>query len=153
MSVNHFKIPLSIDIQPSLQKCIIVFTPHFFSLLLLPFINNLTLLLLLFLVSIILFSFSYFLRLHCFHSLHRSIASIKLDSANNWSVKFASHDDMQKTSLLTSSFVSNHLIILIYNTDNKNIFYKNHSVLITKDSLSKEEFRILKAKLTMHHLT
>jgi hypothetical protein len=153
MSVNPFKIPLYIEIQPSLQKYLIISTPHVLALSLLIFINNIPLLLLLFLVSTILFSFSYFLRLHCFQSLRRSVTSIQLDSVNNWSVIMATQPEVKAASLMTTSFASNHLIILIYRLDNAHFFHKNHSVIITKDSLSKEKFRILKAKLTIRHLT
>ena len=153
MSANSFKTPLSIDIQPSLQKYLIVSMPHIFALILLVFIKNLPLLLLVFLVSAILFSFSYFLRLHCFHSLGRSITSLQLDSMNNWIVRLTNQQEEKKASLMTSSFVSNRLIILIYKLDNTHYFYNNYSVIITKDSLSKEKFRILKAKLTIHRLT
>jgi len=149
MPVNPFNAPLSIEIKPSLQKYIIVTIPHVLALIFLVFIKNLALLQILFLVSTVLFSFIYFLRLHCLGSLEHSVISIQQDSVRNWMLLFPYKSEMKKVKLMHTSFISNHLIILIYKPDSARYFYKKYTILITRDSVSKKEFRILKAKINM----
>ena len=153
MSVNHFNAPLSIEIKPTLQKYLIISIPHIFALLLLIFIKNLTLLQLLTLACVVLLSFIYSLRLHCFCTLDHSVISIQQDSMNNWLLLFANENEVKLADLIPSSFASNHLIILICKTNNTNYFYSTSSVIITKDSVTEQKFRILKARLNIQRLT
>lgn len=152
MPLNPLNAPFSIEIKPSLQKYLIVTTPHVLALVLLIFISELPLLIMLSLISSVMFSFSYYLQLHCLSALNRSVISIKQDSINNWMLLLADESEITTAILMHSSFASNHLIILTYKIDNNKLYTNNYTVLITKDSLSKQNFRILKAKLNLHQL-
>ena len=113
--------------------------PHTFSLLLILVIDVFSLWLSLFLVAMILYSFIYYLRLHVFQSLNKSVLSIRRDSTGNWLIK-TSQNPQKNVSLSGSSFVSNYLIILNYKSHG---LFKNNTVLLTVDSLSKDDFRHL----------
>ncbi len=152
MPYNPFNAPLSLEIKPSLQKYFIISTPHIFALILLISITKLSLLFLFILVITVLLSLVHFLRLHYFCSSDHSVISIQQDSADNWTLILAHKNEMKTVSFMPSSYVSNRLIILIYKDDNAHRFYKNHSILITKDSIPKQKFRILKTKLKLHRL-
>ena len=146
MSFNPFNAPIFLKITPSLQKYLMTSAPHLFALLLISTIN-LPPVLLLILIICIAWSFIYFLRLYCFQSSQNSVVSIQQDSVKNWRILLANDNKTKRAHLLPSSFTSSYFIILIYNLDNSTRINKNYSVLITRDSLPKESFRILKVKL------
>ena len=147
-TVNPFKVAIFVDILPSLQKYLIVSIPHFFAVFLLISVIKLPVFMLILLLITTLVSFFYYLQLHCLHSLRQSIVFVQLDSMNQWHIRFANQSEMTMADLQASSFISNYLIILSFRTHGGiNSFYKNYSVLITKDSLSSQKFRILKTKI------
>jgi hypothetical protein len=142
MPDNNFTKALTLNIRNSAQKWMIVIIPHFMSLLLLSMMNSLPILLRISLSALVLISFYYYLRLYTFKSSKKSVLSIQQDSSNNW-VIVTTGDQQHSVKLMPSSFFSNILIVLNYMDINK----KHYSVIITQDSLSKDEFRQLKVRL------
>jgi len=153
MEINNFNTPLSLEIKSSFHKYLIIIAPHVFAISLLIFIISLPLLTTLVLIATVVFSLTYFLQLHCLNALNHSIITIKQDSLNNWMILFTNESEMKAAHLMASSFTSNHFIILIYKIDNAYYFQKKACVIITKDSLPKQKFRLLKSKLLVQHLT
>ncbi len=123
--------------------------PHLLAILLISNIGNLSFLLKLIVILGALISAIYFLRLHIFQTLKHSVLLIRQDSVNNWFVLTAGESELRSMTLMTTSFVSNYFIILNYRLDDSSYLSKECTALITNDSLLKEEFRILKAKLKM----
>jgi len=153
MSFNPFNAPLSLKIKPSIQKWLIILVPHLLAILLLSNVGDLPFLLKLALIIGILVSMVFFSRLHLFQSLKHSVLSIRQDSVKNWFVLTAGESELKAVTLMPSSFVSNHFIILNYTLQNPKYLSQKFSVLITKDSLAVDDFRVLRARLKMSHMT
>ncbi len=90
----------------------------------------------------ITYSAYYFLHLHIWLDSKKSVKTIYQDSRYNWFL-MDSTDVEKSVSLLPESFNSNYLIILNFD-DNKNSKY---SVIVTPDSVPRDEFRQLKVNL------
>ncbi len=138
---------ISLIIKPSFQKRLIVFLPHLLASLIVLYVVDLSLFTLFILVLGIAVSLVYYSKLHIFQSLKKSVLSIKQDSAKNWFISTKNGYHEEAVNLLGSSFVSNRFIILNYAHNNSVNLFPKYSVLITKDSLSTDEFRRLRVHL------
>ena len=142
MSSNPFNAPLALKIKPSLQKWLIVLVPHLLVLVVVLKLDVFNLAVRLLLVSLILISGCYYLRLHLQQSLNRSVSSIYQDSAKNWFIKTPKAEKLAVTPS-TSSFLSRVLILMNFRDENN----KNYTVIITPDSLSRAQFRRLYVRI------
>lgn len=149
MSFNPYNAPLLIKIEPSLHKWLIICVPHLLAMLLISNVGDLSFFLRLILLMGITVSVTYFLRLHIFLTLKSSVLSISQDSVNNWFVHTTGESELKSVTLMPTSFLSNYLIILNYKLDNSKYLSQKYSVLITKDSQSSKDFRILRARLNI----
>ena len=143
MSENPFSKPFILDINSSPLKWALVICPHLLSLVVIFAVGVFPPELKIILSITVTLSLYYFLRLHIFRSLKNSVLSIQQDSNQNWFIK-ASKQDKTPALLLNSSFISNAFIILNYKDMSSNQF----SALLTPDSLSKDQFRHLKVRIT-----
>ena len=149
MSFNPFSAPLSLKIKPSFQKWLMITIPHIFALFVIGFVGDLSLIVKLVLLIVIIISLIFFSRKHLFQSSKYAVLSIRQDSAKNWFILARGKDELKAVDLMSSSFVSNYFIILNYKPKYSNYLSNKYSVLITKDSLSTDNFRQLKARLIM----
>ena len=149
MSSNPYNAPLLIKIEPSLHKWLIICVPHLLAMLLISNVGDLSFFLRLTLIMGITVSVTYFLRLHIFLTLKSSVLSIRQDSVNNWFVHTTGESEPKSVTLMPTSFLSNYLIILNYKLDDSKYLSQKYSVLITKDSQSSKDFRILRARLNI----
>lgn len=148
MSLNPFNTPLALKISPSRQKAILILTPHCFALILAISLDTFHTaasiginIALIFLISL---SARYYINLHYRQSLKKSITMIYQDSAKNWFI--SSHDSKRiEVQLLDSSFVSQFLMVINFIDLNKH----EYPILITPDSLPKDDYRLLIVKLKM----
>jgi len=147
MSFNPYDAPLSLNVKPSLQKWLIIFIPHVFVILLIFSFKEFNPILKVVLVVGVIVSLSYYYRLHLSQFSIKSVTQVQHTLVKTWLVSTTKNRDLIKFELLPSSFVSNYLIILNFNVNNTAGFIPSHTVLFTKDSLSKDEFRILKVRL------
>ncbi len=151
MSSSPFNTPFVLNIKPSFQKWLFLIIPHAlvgFVILLAPPLDYTEKGVA---IALVVASFVYYYRLHIRTDLNKSVKAVRLDSAKNWGVKlqfFKKSQDYTNVILLGSSFYSNFLIILNFSDLSQNSVVKaTYSVLITPDSLSKDEFRRLKVRL------
>ncbi len=146
MSQNSFTAPLSLSIKSSFQKWMIVLIPHLLFVILVLFFNLFNYKIMFVLVALIVASFVYYSRLHLFQNSKHSVMSIYQDSAKNWSFtsnKSNKNGEKMSATLLPSSFISKVLIVLNY----RDSVRRKHSIIITPDSLSNNEFRRLRVRL------
>jgi len=140
----------SLIIRSSKWKIALIILPHFFSLILLflaiyqEFLN----IVFLSVVFLILSSLIYFYRLHLTRTLSQSVQSIHKDSKGIWWVVLYDGNEKRQVSISGESFESNILIILNLEC----LLGKIFTVLITPDSVTTEEFRVLKVMLKIQKI-
>ncbi len=94
------------------------------------------------LILILSGSFFYYYQWHVVRTLDKSILELRINASGDWSV-LSFTEKRIKVNLLCNSFVSKYLIILNFSSINSS----NYTVLITKNMLSKDEFRHLRVRL------
>jgi len=151
MSLNPLNVPLLIEIKPTFQKALLIFTPHLLVFALVVSFDVFNWLIKASLLVFIFISIAYYFRLHLIQKSKKSILSIQQDSVNNWFV--AIYDEgheakLESVILLASSFVSKSLIVLNYRNDSGS----QYSVIITRDSISSNEFRRLQVRLKLSNI-
>jgi len=125
-----------------MSKWLLLSIPHVLGIIILLSVDAFPLMLKVFLIILIVLSFSYYLRLHLVLTSKKSVLFIKQDSAKNWFITFNSkpaETELISVKLLPSSFISRFLIVLNYQDSQDT----KHSILITKDSCYSNEFRYL----------
>ena len=153
MSSNPFSTPFALAIKPSFQKWLFLIAPHLIILILILFASSLSWYLKGSGIILVVFSFVYYYRLYIKANLHRSVISIRQDSAKNWGILLqlsavSGSKEYINVSLMPASFYSNFLIILIFSDLSQRSMVKaRYSVFITPDSVSEDEFRRLKVRL------
>lgn len=148
MSHNPFNVPLSIEIRPTFQKTLLVLIPHLLICVLVVSFGVFGLIIKLTLVVILIISTAYYYRLHLGQNLKKSITSIQQDSSKNWFITTYNTGDeatLKVVILLASSFISKYLIVLNYREENGS----QYSIIITKDSVSTNDFRYLRVRLKL----
>ena len=138
MSVNPFCNNLSLTIEPTFQKQLLIIFPHVCAVLLVllaPSIPKYLSVILCFLITV---SAVYYYQNFILRTFKRSVYGISQDSARNWTIETRDNRTIS-VSLLESSFISNLLIVLNYMDKNNN----NYTVIFTPDSLSVSDFRHL----------
>ncbi|MCF6188926.1 MAG: hypothetical protein L3J51_00440 [Cocleimonas sp.] len=146
MSLNPFNAPLFIEIKPTFQKALLIFTPHLLALALIISMDVFSVAIKVLLFLLILISMNYYFQLHIVQKSKKSITSLQQDSKKNWFITTydKNHDLVSKAVILSaSSFINKHLIVLNYRDINESYY----SVFITPDSLSTNEFRYLQVRL------
>jgi len=150
MTSKHNKQILSIRIKPSITKILIIVVPHvliasflLFNSYIFKLGNSILMLSLLFTIL----SLFYFIKLHLNMSLKQSIYSISRDINNKWWVNYKNKKNINIT-LSSNSFVSNYLILLNTIDASK----KCSTIIITPDSIKKDQFRQLKVILKTDRL-
>ena len=151
MSLNPLKVPLLIEIKPTLQKVLLIFTPHFLALILVASLDVFSLAVKGILLIFILISTGYYFQLFVMQKSKKSVLSIQQDSANNWFI--TTHDKDHEAApksviLLASSFVNKYLILMNYRDINKSYY----SAIITPDSISSNDFRRLQVRLRLTNI-
>lgn len=142
MPLNKFNQSFTLKLKLSLARQAFILIPHgFIACILAVFwvLNEVTTVY--FLVSLLCMSISliYFVRLHLIGNLNKSIRTIQKSVNNNWSLTFKDGTE-ENVRIAGTSFSSNNLVIITF----KNVAEKNHTVLITPDSIDQNLFRILK---------
>lgn len=144
MSANPFSCALSLSVESTLQKRLLIIIPHFLAVVLMLFIavalNYLSLLI----TPLVMISGVYYYRLHITKNLMNSVLRLNQDSMKNWSV-ITKDNSAKQVLLLESSFVSNALIVINYADINNT----NYVVVFTPDSLSVVDYRHLVIRLKM----
>ena len=141
--VNAFNQPLKLCFKSSRIIVAMISIVHLVVALIIVFMTqSLTVLVLLFLLTVIASSYYYFYCRHISRTLSKSILELHISSSGDWSlVTFV--EKYNNVTPLNSSFSSQHLIII-----NFSIFsIGKHTVLVTKDMISKDEFRRLRVRL------
>ena len=151
MSLNPFKVPLLIEIKPTVQKGLLIFTPHFLALSMIASFDVFSLAVKGILLIFISISAGYYFRLYVMQKSKKSVISIQQDSANNWFI--TTHDKGHEAPpksviLLASSFVNKYLILMNYRDNNKSYY----STIITPDSISSNDFRRLQVRLKLTNI-
>ena len=150
MTLKHIDQSFNMRLKPSLVKLVFVVFPHLVAaFILLIFMDKagLTALFLLLSIVIVISSLIYFVRLHLTFDSNKSIISLQKDLKNNWTIKYK-NGVKASVSILPSSFVSEILIIMNVVDKSKQQF----SVLITLDSIDKDQYRKLKVFMNTHKL-
>ncbi len=147
MHTNPFNTPLHLVLKPSLQKRLLIIAPHLIALFIIVLLDVFPLYMKIALFTLIVASSIYYSRLHIFNTLKKSIHTIQQDSANNWIISIQEKGDNKTVELLPSSFISKIIIVLNYKDINKS----HYSAIITKDSLSDDDFRHLYVKLKLEN--
>ena len=138
MSVNPFCNNLSLTIEPTFQKKLLIVFPHVCAVLLIILASSIPKYLSVILCSLIVVSCIYYYQNYILRTFKRSVYGISQDSAKNWTIDTRDNRTIS-VSLLESSFISNLLIVLNYMDKNNN----NYTVIITPDSLPVSDFRHL----------
>lgn len=84
-------------------------------------------------------SLVFYIRLYLRLDLSKSIKALHKTTEGNWKLNLTNQEI--NASLISSSFVSNKLIILNFTGDNTGV---NYSTLVLSDSIDLEQFRKLK---------
>jgi len=145
---TELNAPLTVPVQTSLMKSLIIFVPHLIALVFMIFFVDLPWFILLFLISLITVSIVYYLRLHLLKNLKKSVISVHQDSTRNWHIVCAHQDNKQPVELQGSSFISPLMLILNF----KDINNKRYSVLFMPDSLPEQYFRRLRVRIRVKGL-
>ncbi len=122
---------------------IMIATVHLVVALILVFMAQLLpIIALLFLLVIIASSYYYFYRWHVSRTLSKSILELHINSSGDWTLITATkkHNNVIP---LDSSFSSQHLMIINFSIST----ISQYTLLITKDMISKNEFRRLRVRL------
>ncbi len=155
--MNSFKSPKTFLIKTSLQKVLLIAIPHLVAFLMMFFAyKNMPIGLALLVFLLIIVSMSYYFELHLLRTRKRSVVEIRQDSVNNWFILCNSYGNSQNdyvsANLLGTSFVSQYLIVINFVAQPNESHQKNkqqYTVLVTPDSLTKDEFRQLKVRLKL----
>ena len=142
MPLNPFIKPLSLTIESSLQKWLIIVIPHLLGILLITTIEVFPIWSRFILVLIIAISFAYYYQFFLALKLKKSVISIHQDSVNNWFITLYNKEnnaEPKSVNLLPSSFISNIFIVLNFQDNNGSHF----STIIMKDSLTGFNFKHL----------
>lgn len=91
---------------------------------------------------VIMVSYWYFYRWHVAHSLKKSIVEVSLNALDVWSVRTVS-TKYNEVTLLSSSFVSQYLIILNFRLSPM----RGYTMLIVKSEIDENKFRHLIVRL------
>ena len=143
MSYDTYKAPLTLEPKFSLQLTAFVIGLHsiasIFVLLFLP----VPLVYKICLVSIICISAVYTYRLHIQKKLKNSIVQVMLSVDNQWYVTLAKQTERVIATLLPSSMINRHLIILNFKLSSGG----SSTLIIPRDAVDKELARKLSARI------
>jgi hypothetical protein len=143
MSSNAFNKPLNLQFKPSKITILMIATMHLSVAIIVIFMTqSLPLAALLFLLIIIASSYYYFYLWHVGRKLRKSILELHINSSGDWSI-YTSTTKLNNVIPLNSSFSSQYLLIINFKVPNAG----KYTLLITKDMLSKNEFRYLRVRL------
>ena len=145
MSSNPFNAPLSLKVEPSRVKSLLILCPHVLILVMVLWIDEFSGGLRWILMSVIIVSWVYYSRLHLALSLKRSIKKITQDSAKHWFID-TPYENHRPVMIEGSSFLSNYLIIINYTSINKS----RYTVIFTRKCLSSDNFRRLSVRLKIN---
>ena len=151
MTSKDIKQSLSIKIKSSLQKYFIIILPHVISLVIISSCVILFDIYVWYLVITCVFiiaSFIYFFRLHIKLNLSNSVLSLYKDPIGNWSIDLKGRVK-HKIEILGTSFISEFFIILNVKDESK----KQYAVILTKDSVNKDDYRKLKVFINTNQLS
>ncbi len=142
MSSNKFTQVVTILIVPSRIKQGLIVIPHLIVITILSLFLSLyanSVMYFLIPLIIIALSFVYYVKLHLTLSLNKSVSMIHKSIGDRWSLSFK--DDIKNDFLISeTSFSSNILLVLNFYDKSNNTY----TVLITSDSVDKDQFRRLK---------
>lgn len=147
MSFNRYDAPFTLNIRPALLKWLIVLVPHLLVLVLILFVDEFNLTLKVVLIFCLLLSVIYYFCLHISQSLAKSVILVQQDQSRNWFISTRGGHQLFTVELLPSSFVSRYLIILNFKNTKSRLFFPTYSVLLTKDSLTADGYRMMKVRL------
>lgn len=135
--------PLTVPVQTSLIKSLLVFMPHLVAMIFVIFFVSYPWFVLLFIILSIGISLFYYLRLHLLQNVKKSVLAIYQDSTKNWTIVTANDEQKKPVELQTSSFIS-PLIVLLNFKDAKN---KTYSAIFVPDSLTGQDYRRLRVRV------
>lgn len=145
MASNRFNKAFTINIKASLEKYLLIIIPHLLVAIVLMIFFDVKEQNLIYLIIILLcisISLLYFSRLHILFQSEKSIYEIHKNTSGHWKLKLK-NGLTKDVTILTSSFVSNLLILIIFKDQSS----KDYTALVTPDSVSTNEFRRLKVHL------
>lgn len=148
MSQNPYNSSLSIVINPSLQKGLMIAIPHSLVLILVLSLGIIFLFLKIILSLLILLSAYYYSRVYLLQSSNNTVLLLKQSSVKNWLIGTVESDkknELFSVDLLPTSFISKWLIILNFIDNNGS----KYNIIITPDSISKNEFRNLYSRMKL----
>ena len=143
MPSNAFNKPLKLRFKSSQTIATMIATVHLLVALIIIFMAQLlSVIALYFLLIIIVSSTYYFYRWHISRTLSKSILELHINSSGDWSL-ITSTKKYNNVIPLDSSFSSQHLMIINFSIS----MISQYTLLITKDMISKDEFRRLRVRL------
>jgi hypothetical protein len=145
VSSNKFTQAVTILIKPSRIKQGLIVIPHLLVIMLLSLFLSLNVnSMIYFLIPLIIIalSFVYFVKLYLTLSLSKSVSMIHKTIGGSWSLSFK--EDIKNDFLISETSFSSNIFLILNFYDKSNNTY---TVLITPDSVDKDQFRRLKVLL------
>jgi len=146
---TQLNTPLTVPVQASLIKLLLIFVPHLLAIVFVIIFVTLSWFILLFIIALIGFSLFYYVRLHLWQNLNKSVVEVHQDSTKNWTIVCANQDEKEPVKLQANSFISPLIVILNF----KGLNNKAYSALFVPDSLPETDFRRLRVRIRVKGLS
>ena len=139
---NNFSQALDISFKPNNKIAIALALLHLFVAIIFITATQLPLYILFITILSLFISYLYYYLWHVSYSLSKSIIQLKMNTSGEWTLVNSKNKTI-KVTLQPSSFVSQYLLLLNFNSPNN----KQYTVLIEKSMVSRDEYRYLKVRL------